>query len=75
MYNVFAIGFQDILTQPVQPVLSTTSVEEKEKGREDDRREESCLHQLINKLSAAEWVSQTELKVRACGVLFTVCVR
>ena len=54
---------QGILTQPVQPVLSTTSVEEDEGSEEGKGKGESRLNQLLSRLSAAQWLCQVELEV------------
>ena len=61
---------QDVLGQPVRPVLTTTAMGEREEEEEEEGGKirvedgESRLHRLIRTLSAAEWVSQTRVMVR-----------
>ena len=59
---------QDVLGQPVHPVLTTTAMGEREEEEGGKVRVEgggeSHLQQLIRTLSAAEWVSQTRVMVR-----------
>ena len=60
---------QDVLGQPVRPVLTTTAMGEREEEEEGGKIRvegggESRLHRLIRALSAAEWVSQTRVMVR-----------
>ena len=61
--------YQDVLGQPVRPVLTTTAMGEREEEEEEGGKirvegGESRLHRLIRTLSAAEWVSQTRVMVR-----------